>query len=146
MVRCTPTTIRKWGSAIAGDERLFPPTPHPFVRNRLVSAERVNRLEGQPTDEGGTALTIKALLAGREMLLMEVRREKGLLDTEHAHPDHESICYLVSGRMRVVIGGESFIAEPGDSWIHPPGVMHYHETLEDSVQIEAKSPPRKAWL
>ena len=26
-----------------------------------------------------------------------------LVGKEHAHHDHESICYLVSGRMRVVI-------------------------------------------
>ena len=47
--------------------------------------------------------------------------------------------------MRVVIAGETFIAEPGDSWIHRASVLHYHETLEDSVQLEVKSPPRKHW-
>ena len=37
------------------------------------------------------------------------------------------------------------IAEPGDSWIYRAGVRHYHETPEDSVQLEVKSPPRKPW-
>ena len=106
----------------------------------------MRRLEGQQASDHRGELAIKALLAGREMLLMEVHREKGLVDAEHAHRDHESICYLVSGRVRVVIKGESFVAGPGDAWIHPAGVTHYHETLEDSVQIEVKSPPRKPWV
>jgi quercetin dioxygenase-like cupin family protein len=127
------------------DTRSVAPSSRRFVRNADVAAEQVTQLEGHREGGDGAGLAIKPMLAGRDMLLMEVRRDEGLRDAEHAHPDHESICYLVSGRMRVVIEGESFVAEPGDAWIHPPGVMHYHQALEDSVQIEIKSPPRKAW-
>ena len=84
-------------------------------------------------------------MVGNNVLLMEAHREKGLVDPEHAHDDHESICYLVRGRMRVVIDGKEFIAQPGDVWRHRLGVSHYHETLEDSLQIEIKSPARKTW-
>ena len=84
-------------------------------------------------------------MVGKDILVMEAHREKGLVDPEHAHDDHESICYLVRGRMRVVIDGKEFIAQPGDVWRHRPGVSHYHETLEDSLQIEIKSPARKTW-
>jgi quercetin dioxygenase-like cupin family protein len=48
--------------------------------------------------------------------------------------------------MRLVIGGEAFIAEAGDCWIHPRGVPHFSEALEDCIQIEVKSPPRKTWM
>ena len=122
--------------------RIPEPTAARFVRNRDVAADEVAALEGQA---GGGALAIKALLCSPDMLLMEVQRDKGRVDPEHAHPDHDSICYLVRGRMRVVIDGESFIAEAGDAWIHPAGVPHYHETLEDSLQLEVKSPPRRPW-
>ena len=84
-------------------------------------------------------------MVGDNVLVMEAHRERGLVDPEHAHDDHESICYLVRGRMRVVIDGKEFIAQPGDVWRHRPGVSHYHETLEDSLQIEIKSPARKTW-
>lgn len=124
--------------------RRFAPSTKRFVRNADVQADAVTRLEGQGQNAPG-ALGIKPLIVGEDTLLMEVHRARGLVDAEHAHPDHESICYLVSGKMRVVIDGESFIAEPGDSWIHPAGVPHYHETLEDSVQIEIKSPPMRPW-
>ncbi len=127
------------------DARRVPPSPTLFVRNASVPAQTVTRLEGQEEGAGDKRLSVKPLIAGEAMLFMEARRPQGLVDPEHAHPDHESICYLVSGRMRVVIAGESFIAEPGDVWVHPRGVRHYHEALEESVQIEIKSPPTKTW-
>ena len=126
------------------DPRRIAPSPTCFSRNAEVPAEPVTRLEGHGENAPG-ALSIKPLLASENTLLMEVHRAKGLVDPEHIHADHESVCYLVSGRMRVFIDGESFIAEPGDSWVHPAGVPHYHETLEDSVQIEVKSPPMRTW-
>ena len=43
------------------------------------------------------------------------------------------------------IGDAEFIAEPGDVWRHPAGVPHFSEALEESVQIEIKSPARKTW-
>lgn len=125
--------------------RSLPKTATHFVRNADVPAQHVTALEGRPESRDGRSLHIKPLMVGEDMLFMEARRQKGLIDPEHSHPDHESICYLVSGRLRVVIGGEEFIAEPGDTWIHPAGVPHYHEALEDSVQVEIKSPPKKTW-
>jgi quercetin dioxygenase-like cupin family protein len=118
------------------------PIPARFVHGRTVPAETVRRIEGAA--EAGR-LAIKPLLVGEGMLLIELHREKGLVDPLHSHPDHESICYLLSGRLRVEIDGESFVAEPGDAWIHAPGVPHRHEALEDSVQIEIKAPPRRTW-
>ncbi len=125
--------------------RHIPPSPVLFRRNRDVPAEVISKLEGVEEGHGEKRLAIKPLIAGKSMLFMEAHRPQGLIDPEHAHKDHESICYLVSGRVRVVIEGESWIAEPGDVWVHPPGVKHYHEALEDSVQIEIKSPPTKTW-
>lgn len=124
--------------------RTLPKADRFFVRNASVAAEPVTALEGMAEGNGGH-LAIKPLMVGQNAMVMEAHRQKGLIDPEHAHPDHESICYLVKGRMRVVIAGEEFIAKPGDTWIHPAGVPHYHEALEDSVQIEIKSPPKKTW-
>ena len=124
------------------DDRRIAPTQSDFIAAGSVPIEAVSALEGA-RETGG--IGIRPVMVGADSTLMEVHRKKGLVDPEHSHDDHESICYLVSGRMRVVIAGESFIAESGDSWIHRAGVRHYHETLEDSVQLEVKSPPRKPW-
>lgn len=127
---------------MTAETRTLPQSANAFVAPDEVALRPIGRIEGAKQADG---LAIKPLMVGEGALLMEVHRKAGLIDPEHAHPDHESICYLVSGRMRVVIDGDEFIAEPGATWIHRPGVRHYHETLEDSVQVEIKSPPRRTW-
>ena len=124
------------------NNRIQKPTAADFIAGADAPIESVGAIEGAA---GRGTLGIKALIAGENMLAMEVHRKKGLIDAEHSHDDHESICYLVRGRMRVVIDGEAFIAEPGDTWKHRAGVRHYHETLEDSLQLEFKSPGCKTW-
>jgi quercetin dioxygenase-like cupin family protein len=123
-------------------ERRLPASRYRFTKNADVATQAISRLEGHAENSPG-ALSVKELIIGCDAALLEFRRAKGLVDPRHAHPDHESICYLVSGRVRVVIDEEEFIAEAGDAWIHPAGVPHFHETLEDSVQIEIKSPPTR---
>ncbi len=122
--------------------RELAPTEANFVAGKTVEVLSIDALEGVPLSG---YLGVKAMIVGQDMVVLEVKRQKGVIDPEHAHHDHESICYLVSGKLRVVIAGDEFIAAPGDIWIHPRGVPHYHETLEDSVQLEIKSPPRKTW-
>ena len=124
--------------------QLLPPTASDFVSNADVGRVAIGQLEGLSEGASGE-LQVKPLLIGKDSAVLEFYRPKGRIDPEHSHPDHESICYLISGRLRVVIAGEEFIAFPGDSWIHRRAVAHYHEALEDSVQIEIKSPPIRTW-
>ena len=127
---------------MAQEARRLPPSEGRFVKGSAIEPRRIAALEGVKLNG---YLGVKPMLVGKDMLCIEVHRQAGVTDPVHAHPDHESICYLVKGRVRCVIDGEEFIAEPGDIWIHPAGVPHCHETLEDSVQLEFKSPPRKTW-
>ncbi len=124
------------------DVRTLAPTESRFVKGSAVETLSIDALEGVKL---AANLGVKPMMVGRDMVFLEVHRQAGITDPKHSHPDHESICYLVSGKVRVVIEDEEFIAEPGDIWIHPAGVPHFHETLEDSVQLEIKSPPRKTW-
>jgi len=104
---------------------------------RLATVEGVKML-GQ--------VDVRKLMVGDEILLLHVTRKKGLIDPKHKHDDHETIAYLIKGRLRLVIGGQEFIATPGTAWMHPPGVEHFSEALEDCEQLEIKSPPRKTWV
>ena len=90
-------------------------------------------------------IKVRLLMAGSDSLLVEGFKGKGTVDPMHVHEDHESIVYLLKGRMRLIIDGEEFVAEQGDVWRHPRGVPHFSEALEDCVQLEVKSPPRKTW-
>lgn len=122
--------------------RNLPRSPSYFFR----AAERVETVVS--TVEDATmrgVLTVAPLVTGDESSMTMWTRKKGLIDPEHQHDDHESIAVLLSGKLRLVIDGQEFIAGPGDSWVHPRGVRHFSEALEDCVQIEVKSPPIRTW-
>jgi len=123
-------------------DRMLAKTLGFFAQRDDIQAERLDTVEG--VKEQGH-VEVRKLLVGDEILLLHVYRKKGLIDPVHKHMDHESMGYLISGRLRLVIGGEEFIAEPGTAWLHPVGVDHFSEALEDVEQIEIKSPPRKTW-
>jgi len=85
--------------------------------------------------------TVKVLMATDTVISFEAFRPKGAVDTAHQHPDHHAVVYQKQGRVRMRIGEKIFIVEAGDSYIHPMGVVHQHQALEDSVRIETKIYP-----
>ena len=126
----------------APDPRLLPKSAGVFFPGAAAPVDRMTTLEGAAS---AGEMTIKPLVVGNDMLLIELFEAKGVRVPEHTHDDHESIVYLVKGSMRLVIDGREFVARAGDAWLHPRGMPHWSETLEDCVAIEIKSPPRKTW-
>ncbi len=126
----------------SADERRLKPLGRAFTQSQSVEAKVFDSVEGRPA--GGT-FSLKELMVSPSMVMIEATLEKGLSSPPHQHPDHESVCYLVEGKMKVTIDGESFTAVPGDVWYNEPGVLHNLEALEDCKSIEIKSPPIKAW-
>lgn len=125
------------------DNRYIEPTNDFFTTLAAIAPERLGAVEGvQPKGK----VVVRRAMVGNEILMLHVWREKGLIDPVHKHDDHETVAYLIKGKLRLVIGGKEFIAEPGTSWIHPRGVEHFSEALEDCEQLEIKSPPRKTWV
>lgn len=125
------------------DPRYLPPTKGFFSTRDAIAPERLAAVEGvKPRGR----VDVRRLMVGEDILMLHVFREKGLIDPVHKHDDHETVAHLIRGRLRLVIGGEEFIAEAGTSWIHPRGVEHFSEALEDCEQLEIKSPPRKTWV
>ena len=90
-------------------------------------------------------ITRKTLVFGDRTLMTEFILAKGSVLPIHAHP-YEQTGYLVTGRMRLKIGGEEFDARAGDSWNIPMNVEHGSEIMEDSVALEVFSPVRKDYL
>jgi quercetin dioxygenase-like cupin family protein len=90
-------------------------------------------------------IQLKTLAYGKKTLFTEFHVEKGKVLPKHSHP-HEQTGYLVSGRINLTIGGETFLAKPGDCWCIEGGVEHGAEILEDSVAVEVFSPVRDDYL
>ena len=98
---------------------------------------RIGTLEGKPVYGG--ELEVKLRVCGEEMVLLEIFYAGGVGTPLHSHT-HESVIYLVSGKLKATIEDKEFLMMPGDTCRHPTGVMHGVEALEDSVIMECKSP------
>ncbi len=90
-------------------------------------------------------IKLKTLCFGEKTLLSEFRLEKGRKIPSHSHP-HEQTGYLVSGKMRLTISGETHDVVPGDSWSIPGDAEHGVEILEHAVVVEVFSPVREDYL
>ena len=90
-------------------------------------------------------IQIKTLVHGEKTLFSEFKMKAGSQLPRHAHPQ-EQTGYLVSGQIRLTIGGESFDVSPGDSWCVPGNLEHQAEILVDSVAIEVFAPVREDYL
>jgi len=107
------------------------------ARNADIAEIRVSSVEGKPTYGG--ELTVKPLIKGEEMTFLEIRYAAGVGAPLHTHT-HESIAYVVSGKVKSTVGSTAFIMGPGDVCRHPKGVLHGLEAIEDSVVVEIKAP------
>lgn len=87
----------------------------------------------------------KTLVYGEKTLMVEFHLDKDAILPLHSHP-HEQSGYLVRGKIRLTIGEEAHLVEPGDSWCIAGGIKHGAEIVEDSVAVEVFSPVRKEYL
>jgi quercetin dioxygenase-like cupin family protein len=80
-----------------------------------------------------------------KLLLAEHRMEKGWVGAKHQH-EHDQIVYVVSGRLTVTVGDETFAVAAGDSFVVRGGVDHQASAVEDSVVVDVFTPCRSDYL
>jgi quercetin dioxygenase-like cupin family protein len=69
-----------------------------------------------------------------EVILGTIEKGKGALP--HAHPGIEQVCYIIQGRARAEVGGETCELGPGDSCFFPPDMPHTFTVVSDEpVQV-----------
>lgn len=122
--------------------RILPPMKELFRRDEDIPEVLITEVEG---DVFKNPPSLKVLMVTEDMECLKVYRKKGFVDPKHTHDDHSTVACLLYGRLRLHIGDQTFLAEPGDVWMHPQGVPHYSEALEDCCQIEVKAPACKTW-
>ena len=88
---------------------------------------------------------MKTLVYGEKSLLSRFHLKKGGGLPRHSHP-HEQTGFLISGKIRLFIEDEVFLAEPGDTWSIKGDMEHWVEVIEDSAVIEVFSPLREEYL
>lgn len=82
------------------------------------------------------------LTCGEGTMLVRLQLRTGFDQDGHVHPDHESIGYILSGRVEMTVGGETSILGPGDTWYHPKATHHACRALEDAEILEFHAPLR----
>ncbi len=88
---------------------------------------------------------LKTLVYGENSSLIRFHLKKGNELPRHSHP-HEQTGFLVSGKIKLFIEEEGFMAEPGDTWSIKGDIEHKADIIEDSVIIEVFSPLREEYL
>ena len=122
--------------------RILPPMKELFRRDEDIPEIKLTEVEGDVFEDPPS---LKLLMVTEDMECLKVYRKKGFVDPKHTHEDHSTVACLLYGRVRLHIGDQTFLAGPGDVWMHPQGVPHYTEALEDCCQIEVKAPACKTW-
>ena len=74
--------------------------------------------------------------------IADLRRDAGWVGARHSHPRHQLV-YVVSGAIRVDVGGKVFDAHSGDSFIVDGGVEHQASALEPSEVLDVFTPTRE---
>ncbi len=106
-------------------------------KNADVTAISVKAIEGEAVFGGN--LMVKPMLKGDEMTILEIHYQPGVGAPMHKHT-HESLIYVVKGKVKTIVGSDTHVLEPGDVCRHPAGVLHTVEALEESIMVEIKSP------
>ena len=95
-----------------------------------------------------TDMLDRRLITGDRMMLAHVYLKKGCIVPKHSH-ENEQLTYILEGALRFWIGedeGEQMIVAAGEVLHIPSNVPHKAEALEDTLDVDIFSPPRRDWL
>ena len=88
-----------------------------FTHGAETAVIEMQTLEGRPL---AIPLEIRELLWGDKAVLVEMSAPAGFKAEPHAH-EHESLVYVISGRIRATVEDETRELGPGDAVLHPVG-------------------------
>ena len=100
--------------------------------------------ENMPVEELSDKVS-RQYVYGKEAMLARFVFKKGAIIPEHQHPN-EQITYILKGAVKVTLQGKEIIVRSGEVLIIPPNVTHKFEALEDTIDLDVFSPPRKDWI
>lgn len=90
----------------------------------------------------------RRVIWGERMTLAHIYLDRGCVVPQHAH-ENEQLTYVLQGALRVWLGAdgaEELTVRSGEVLTIPPGVPHRVEALEDTLDVDIFSPPRRDWL
>lgn len=79
------------------------------------------------------------------MMIVEAAFRKGAVGEPHRH-SHEQVSYILAGKFRYTMDGQTYILEKGDTYYVPPEAFHGAEALEDSIILDIFTPQREDFV
>jgi quercetin dioxygenase-like cupin family protein len=108
---------------------------------------RFYRVDDVPREKV-TDMLDRRLITGERSMLAHVYLKRGCIVPFHSH-ENEQISYILSGALRFWLGedGEQeMVLRAGEVLVIPSHVRHKAEALEDTVDVDIFTPPRRDWL
>ncbi|MFM2483979.1 cupin domain-containing protein [Celerinatantimonas yamalensis] len=93
----------------------------------------------------GDGVSRKVLAHDGKMMGVEVHFETNAIGAMHHHP-HEQLTYVLSGKFRFTIDGETHDVAAGDTLYKSPNIEHGCVCLEKGVLLDTFTPMRDDFL
>lgn len=99
----------------------------------------VKKVEADTSPQGDMGQ--RYLAAGKSVSMRLWLREPANQQKEPSKRDYETVGFVISGRAKLEVEGQTINLSPGDSWLVPKGAAHKYTILEPFTAVEATSPP-----
>ena len=89
----------------------------------------------------------RRIVTGEKAMLAQVYLKEGSVVPMHDHPN-EQLTYILEGSLRMEFSGDApdVVVRAGEVLVIPAGVPHGAVALEDTLDLDVFSPPRRDWL
>ncbi len=109
------------------------------------SSEKYCIAKNMEWEELGGGVSRKFLGFDNQIMMVQVKFEKGALGSPHHH-FHTQATYVVKGKFEFEVDGEKQIVEAGDGVYIEPNLLHSAVCLEEGILIDVFSPVREDFL
>ena len=93
-------------------------------------------------------LILRQIINGDELMMVKLTMKAGAVVKPHSHPN-EQMTYILKGKIRFTHGldmEQSTVLWAGDVLHFAANVPHAAECLEDTVDLDIFTPPRRDWF
>lgn len=90
-------------------------------------------------------VNLDSLAVGEKSMVAKMNYVEGDFATLHQHP-HEQVGYVISGKYQMVVDGQEYELNPGDSYAIPGNTPHSFRVIEGGEVIDVFTPVREDYL
>lgn len=93
-------------------------------------------------------LIVRQIVHGDELMMVKLTMKAGAVVKSHSHPN-EQMTYILKGKIRFTHGWDmelNTVLCAGDVLHLAANVPHAAECLEDTVDLDVFTPPRRDWF